>query len=221
MNMPFNIETASNAELDAIIAQRDCAPVLDPRDPMKSARQLIDEHFRDGGHQTLYRHRGTYWHFSGCRYHPIDEERIRRVIWCFSREHEFINKNGTAVSFKPTLARVTNVADAVASLCYLDGTIEPPMWLTEKSEVPTAQEFLPVANGLLHLPTAQLLPASPAYFATSGSEVTFNPSAPAPIHWLQFLSELFGSDNTSVELLQDWAGYCFKREPINKRSCSL
>ena len=218
--MPFNIETASNAELDAIIAQRDCAPVLDPRDPMKSARQLIDERFRDGGHQTLYRHRGTYWHFSGCRYHPIDEERIRRVIWCFL-EGARTYKQKRYCRFVQTDTGTSHQRGRCGGVLVLPRRHDRTAYVADgRVGRPTAQEF-PVANGLLHLPTAQLLPASPAYFATSGSEVTFNPSAPAPIHWLQFLSELFGSDNTSVELLQDSAGYCSDREPPNKRSCSL
>src|SRR5262249_39790105 len=95
--------------------------------------------------------------------------------------------------------------DALASRCNLDSRIDPPHWL-DHAEQPDAKEFLPVTNGLLHLPTRRLFPAMPTYFGLNASDVVFDHDAPEPKQWLRFLHDLFGDDHDTITSLQEWFG---------------
>jgi putative DNA primase/helicase len=67
--------------------------------------------------------------------------------------------------------------------------------------------MLPLANGLLHLPSRELYPLTPDYFGLTASDVAFDPDAPEPKHWLAFLSDLWSQDAEAIVTLQDWFGY--------------
>ena len=72
--------------------------------------------------------------------------------------------------------------------------------------MPSASEFLACANGLLHLPSGKLHPATPDYFCLTASEVEYDPAAKAP-QWSAFLRELLEKDQQAIDALQDWCGY--------------
>jgi putative DNA primase/helicase len=67
-------------------------------------------------------------------------------------------------------------------------------------------ELFACANGLLHLPTGKLYPASPDFFCVSASRVKYDRKAKAP-RWEKFLCALFDKDRQSKQLLQHWFGY--------------
>jgi putative DNA primase/helicase len=171
---------------------------LDPKDPLRSARQFISKRFITDGVRTLYRHRGAFWSWTNS-YYLLEflEEATQRVK---------VGEEWLTVPFKPNRARVSDVAAALIAVCQLDSAIEPPSWLTAGSMLP-ANEFLACGNGLLHLPTGTLHPPSSFYFNLSASEVIFDPTAPEPAQWLNFLKELFGDDQEQIDLLQDEFGY--------------
>ena len=180
---------------------------LDPRDPMQTARQLLADGFDLDGQQTLYRHRQGFFKFSASSYRPVDDETIRTEIWEYLDSAVKLEA-GAYNRFKPTKTRVEDVFAALSSLCNLDGMVVPPVWLDEDIARAPADEFVPVANGLLHLPSGKLFPPSPNYFAVGGSAVAFDVRAPQPTNWLKFLHDTFGDDRLSIDLLQEWMGYC-------------
>ena len=118
-----------------------------------------------------------------------------------------LEQHGTYARIKPQRDLVDNVVDALKGFCHLDRASETPGWLDNAQAHPPAAEFLPVANGLLHLPTGKLQPPSPLYFGCAGSGVRYDPNPPEPRQWLKFLDDLFGDDSASIELLQDMIGY--------------
>src|SRR6516164_4262648 len=160
------------------------AVILDPRDPMQAARALVAARFRNGGHQLLHRHRGTFWRFQANHYALADQEAVRAEAWRFLERARRRGANGKLVPFKPNRARVSDVLDALAGVCSLDNQIDPPIWLDGGDELPPAAEMVAIDNGLLHLPTGELYPPTPAYFGLSASEVAFDPDAPNPKRWL-------------------------------------
>jgi putative DNA primase/helicase len=180
--------------------------VLDPRDPMATARELLTAQFTDD-HRLLH-HRGAFWRFAKNHYVSADTETIRAAIWTFLEYALQIGKKKTTSPFKPTRARVSDVIDALSAVCNLDSRIEPPAWLDSADiDLPDASEMLPVANGLLHLPSGDLYDPTPDFFGLSASEVAFDPDAPEPTHWLAFLADLFDKDEEAITTLQDWFGY--------------
>jgi putative DNA primase/helicase len=195
----------------------DAIATLDPKNPMRSARQLVRASFVDGnGHQLLHHHRGSFWQFAGNYYTPADDETVRTAAWKFLESAKQVSKKGSG-PFKPTSGRVSNVLDALAAVCNLDSLIDPPAWLGDAGNLPPACEMLPVANGLLHLPSGELYPVTPAHFGLAASEVVFDPDAPEPAHWHAFLQDLFDGDTESIATLQDWFGYVLSSDTAQQK----
>lgn len=63
-------------------------------------------------------------------------------------------------------------------------------------------DFLPCANGVLHIPTKSLLPHTPDIYATSRLDFDYDPSATCPnfLHALEAIPE-------AADFLQEFAGY--------------
>jgi putative DNA primase/helicase len=125
--------------------------------------------------------------------------------------------NNKTVPFKPNRARVSDVLDALNSVCSLDNLTDPPTWLDGAGELPAAREMFPVANGLLHLPSGELYPPTPSYFGLTASDVVFDPDAPEPKHWLAFLSDLWKQDAEAIVTLQDWFGYTLSSDTSQQK----
>jgi putative DNA primase/helicase len=186
--------------------------ILDPRDPMQAARALVAARFVNDDHRLLHRHRGTFWRFQASHYAFADQETVRAEVWTFLEQAQRRGQDNKLVPFKPNRARVSDVLDALASACSLDNRIDPPTWLNGANELPAAAEMLPLANGLLHLPSGELYPLTPDYFGLTASDVAFDPDASDPQHWLAFLGDLFETDVQAIATLQDWFGYALSPE---------
>ena len=138
--------------------------ILDPNDPMRCARAMVDRLYTlDDGQRTLRRYRGEFWQWARTHYRSIDNEMINSAIWDFLDKVQRPGKDGKTSPFKPSKTIVANVHDALAAICQLDSFIEAPAWLT-KGEHRPASEFIAVANGLLHLPTRKLIDPTPSFF---------------------------------------------------------
>jgi putative DNA primase/helicase len=193
------------------------AVILDPRDPMQAARALVAAHFVNDDRRLLHRHRGTFWSFDTNHYVLDDQETVRAEVWQFLEQAQRRGDNGKLVPFKPNRARVSDVLDALASVCNLDGRIDPPAWLAGADDLPPATEMLALGNGLLHLASGDLYPPTPSHFGLTASDVAFDPDAPDPKHWLAFLGDLFGADEGAIIALQDWFGYALSPDTSQQK----
>ena len=187
----------------------DGAPVLDPRDPMASARRLMDAIYKVGDIPTLRHWRDGFYQWVGTHYREIDRAAIEAVVWRFlDRAMRVADKDGTLEPFQPNRARVGDVSAALAALCNLPAHVDPPSWLDDVGAPPVeADQLTPVANGLLHLPTGVLYAPTPVFFNLNAAGVAFDPDAPEPAEWLRFLDQLWPGDRQSIETLQDIFGY--------------
>ena len=52
------------------------------------------------------------------------------------------------------------------------------------------------------------LPATPSLFTFNALDFDYESDPEPPERWIRFLEQVFGDDIESVELLQDWMGYC-------------
>jgi putative DNA primase/helicase len=190
--------------------------VLDPRDPMHIARTLVAAQFMNDDHRLLHRHRGTFWRFQGNHYVLADQETVRAEVWRFLEHAQRLGKKNKPEPFKPNRSGISNVLDALNSVCGLDYRIEPPAWLDGADDMPAASEMFAVANGLLHLPSGELYPPTPDYFGLTASDVAFDPNAGEPKHWLAFLSDLW-RDAETIVALQDWFGYALSPDTSQQK----
>ncbi|MBQ8921038.1 MAG: hypothetical protein IJ060_02630 [Oscillospiraceae bacterium] len=62
-------------------------------------------------------------------------------------------------------------------------------------------------NGIIDLRTGELLPHDREAYLTKQCPVAYNPDAPEPKLWLQFLSDIFGGDPYLLDYIQKCVGY--------------
>jgi putative DNA primase/helicase len=172
---------------------------------MPSARALVAELHTEDGQRLIHHHRGEFHRWNGRCYRPLDAETVRAGVWHYL-EDALRPAGPRLVPFQPTRARVGNVLEALAAVANLPGSVQPPAWLDDKDR-PRALDILPVDNGLLHLPSGELLPATPAFFGFNASGVRYDPQAPPPARWLRFLDEVFEDDDEAKTALQECFGY--------------
>jgi putative DNA primase/helicase len=200
--------------------------VLDPRDPLPSARALVRQAFTQSDVRILHHHRGAFYRWTGAYYRPVDTNTITAMTWTFLERALVLadkKKKKQKQPFKPNRARVGDVLAALAAVCNLPADIEPPAWLTTVTPAsknfarPEAAELLPVQNGLLHLSSGALYPPTPHFFGLNSTDVTFDPNAPHPAEWLAFLRELWPDDAESIATLQEWFGLCLTTDTSHQK----
>jgi putative DNA primase/helicase len=125
--------------------------------------------------------------------------RYTEHAWYWARQGDKLVEKGWA----PTRHKVSDVLDALASVCELDGAQNQPAWLDDRSSGP----IVACANGLLEVTTGVLLPHTAAFFNQTRVPFDYSPEAPEPQRWLQFLSEIFEDNAASIAALQEWFGY--------------
>jgi P4 family phage/plasmid primase-like protien len=92
-------------------------------------------------------------------------------------------------------------------------TMKPPCWLAlEMAENYRALDIIPMKNGLLHLPTRELLQHTPAFFCLTTLPIAYDANAPEPTRWLKFMDEITASKDGEarphlVDSLQEAIGY--------------
>ena len=207
-------------EVEPQVLDMDQPLILNPRAPMAIARQFVAAKYTVDGQPTLYRYRNEFFAFAESSYRVIDNATIRAEVYSYL-ECAYTGNPDTYTRFKPKKSIVDNVIDALHAICNLDNSVETPTWLDGAVAQPAAIEFLPVSNGLLHLPTGELCPASPLYFGIGSSEVMYNPNAPEPRVWLKHLDEVFDGDVGSLDVLQDMMGYLLGQDTSQQKIMML
>lgn len=193
------------------------APILDPRDPMPSARALLKDKFTACGSPTMHHYRGTFWRWNGACYRDADKDSVQAAIWRYLDGAKRYGKEGEKIDFQPNRGEVENVAAAFRAVCNLPGHVEAPAWLEDQGDVPAAGEFLAVQNGLLHLASGDVYPPTPTYFCLNSTGIKYSADAPEPTEWLRFLNLIWPSDPRSIETLQDIFGYLLSTDTSHQK----
>ncbi|MFZ1425343.1 MAG: phage/plasmid primase, P4 family [Geminicoccaceae bacterium] len=184
--------------------------ILDPSDPLSSARRFVElVHMHRLG-RTLYRHAGSFWTYTGTHYRELPAEELRAALYPFlavAKRRVRSSKNGKIelAPFKPTTSKVSQVIDALAAHAFLAAGYAMPAWLDDRAALPP-RELVPLANGLLHLPTGQLVAHTPQYFGGYALPFAYNPAAGEPAEWLRFLTSIWPDDNEARDTLQELMG---------------
>ena len=179
---------------------------LDPSNPLPSARAFIDRNYTDGDHRTLVHHAGQFFGWSGAHYPVVEDAEIRAGLYAFL-ESAVRATEKKLVPFKPTTFKVNTVIDALKAASNLPTSINAPAWLGDASDLPAPAQIVSCRNGLLHLPSLELLPATPTFFGLNAVEFPYLPNAPKPVWWLKFLNQLWPEDPEAVRALQEIMGY--------------
>jgi len=177
--------------------------VLNPAAPLEIAERFKAELFPD----ALHTNDDWLVHRAGA-YRDMEDATMRSILYRDLGKAVVAKKEDGEVVFEPfnpDTTKVNKVLDALKDVAHQPAdTMAPPVWLD--GDGPPPLEIVACRNGLLHVPTGELLPSTPRFYTRNALDLDFDPNAPEPEEWLAFLGEVF-PDRMAAELLQDWFGY--------------
>ncbi|MCA7024388.1 MULTISPECIES: phage/plasmid primase, P4 family [Stenotrophomonas] len=183
-------------------------PVLHPKTPLRSAREFIA---REKPYFLHYN--GDWLAYAAAAYAELEDGTVRRDVYHFLEQaklppSEKQQEAGLAFGgdFQPDTTSVNHVLDALRAVSHRPrDSFNPPCWLV--GEGPPAHELVACRNGLLHLPSGELLEHTPRFFTRNALAFDYDVAAPAPDRWLGFLETLWPEEPEAVALLQEVFGY--------------
>jgi P4 family phage/plasmid primase-like protien len=190
-------------------------------DPHRLARLFLADHHANGL-LTLRWWREEWFRWDGGAYRPVADKELRaelttRIKTDFDRRNREAIGGWDGNGKKPEARKVTgrlvsDTAGALASMAVLPGSREAPFSLNDAPPFP-ADEALACQNVLLHLPAVArgkpvTHPPTPAFFSVNALGYDYDPHAPLPTAWFDFLSRVWPDDSDAINTLQEWFGYC-------------
>ena len=129
---------------------------------------------------------GEWKHYEVGVWTPVAEFLVKRRIMAVLEEAK-------PEGIKPT----SGLLSSVHELSRVELAVADEQWDSD-------QDILVCGNGALHIPTGELLPHSPAHFATGAVPYDYDPDATAPT-WERVLEDVLGKELASF--FQEFAGY--------------
>lgn len=177
--------------------------LLNPDDPLVSARAWIHATDHAG---KLWHRGGIFYRYRAPGYEAIEDAKLREELYAFLELAQRIHpKTGRFVAFQPNRAKVDAVIDALRALCHFAAAQPAPCWLQASEFIPT--ECLAVQNGIVHIPTRELIEPTPDLFTLNALPFGYDEAAPSPERWLRFCDQLWPDDPEPIATLQEFIGY--------------
>lgn len=183
--------------------------ILDPADPLRSANAFLAARYTVDGCVALQRQAGSFYAYDPAAgaYGELDNDSVRADVYAFLKRASTLGSRGSVVPFRPNKPKVDHVLDAIRAVVNLPSAMAQPCWLQNNPAGLDPFDIMACQNGLLHVPSRRLLPSTPEFFTLRGLPFAYDPEAPAPSRWFEFLDELWADDAESVQTLQEWFGY--------------
>ncbi len=187
--------------------------VLSPRSTLPTAEAFVAEFHSHPEGRTLHSYAGALFIWRGNRYVEVDAEALRHRLqpWLHGALRYRFNRRTNSLELVPFESNPGTVKAALETLrahVYLPASTTPPAWLDDRADPPDPRDLLPFPSGTLDLATGRTLPPTPALFNVNAIDFDYVPKPSAAVRWLKFLEEVWGDDTESIELLQEWMGYC-------------
>lgn len=186
-----------------------------PDDPARVAKYMVKaRHTTPQGERTIARWRGSWLTWNGTHWEQVSDADMRARLWDFTANAHYEkvdgrNDNVTVVRWSPTRSKIANLGEATEYVANILDTLDAPGWLTDAATRPDPRDLIPMANGLLHVPTRKVLPPTPTMLNLSSLPYVYDgATAGSPTALLGFLATVWPDDPDSIALLQEWFGYC-------------
>jgi putative DNA primase/helicase len=206
----FDSTSATHEELDAKAAETETKydpslKVSPPGQPMPNVRRFLADQYGHPDCTLLVQQGGQFYGYDGRSWPPIEDPLLRSQLYRFFEPRWFADDKERPKPFAPTMRKIADHADALAALTVISTQTPTPSWFGTGT-VP-GSELISCENGLIHWPTRKLLPHSPKFYVHHAVPFAFDSTAPQPKRWLAFLNQLWGSDQDSIDCLQETFGY--------------
>ena len=192
--------------------------ILDHNAPLLVADSLIQQNFLHQGNRTLQYCSDAFWSWNGIQYVELKEVEIRQTIYAYLRDAKEINRNGHLESFNPDKYKVDLVIDVLRAVCFQrHHPANGAVWLDGR-ENPDPKYLISFSNGIVNIvewlenPMTPLIKHTPLLLNVNSITFNFDPCAPEPTAWLQFLNAIWPNDLESQQVLQEWAGYLLTQD---------
>jgi len=187
--------------------------VFSPAHTLPTAEAFVKQFYCHENLPTLICFAEILMEWRGNRYVEVEDTAMKNRLqeWLHNALQYECNRRTTQqelVGFPSNPTTVRSALESLKALVHIPRTTPCPSWLKESKDQPPVDELIACRSSLLHLPTMQQLPATPHFFSTCGLDFDHDADAPEPMNWHAFLHQLFDGDMESLELLQDWFGYC-------------
>jgi putative DNA primase/helicase len=176
----------------------------------------------DGRGRTLHHYAGMNMAWRHSRYVELEDNAMRHQLLPWLHAAVRLSYDAESQAFVPedfpaNPNTVRAALDSIQAHTHLPATTVSPSWLTNNENQPDPREIVPCRSSLLHLPTRTTLPPTPAFFSVNALDYDPDPHAAPPDNWFRFLHQLFDGDIQSLELLQDWFGYCLTGDTTQQK----
>ena len=151
--------------------------VPSPQEPMAVARELVKALYTSPEGFLLRDHRGELYTWDGSSWPEVDRRDVRAAAYTFLEHAKYFHPEDGRKPFAPTRRKIDDVVDALRAVVILDSRVEAPIWITRTSNLPPAREMISMTNGLLHVPTRRLYPATPDCFNHHALPFAYDPKA--------------------------------------------
>jgi putative DNA primase/helicase len=173
----------------------------EPANPRQVALQIIAT-AEDSGAPLRY-WKTLWFQWCGTHYRRLSVEDVRDELYDMLADAQYADARGNPLPWKPTENKLNQVIDAMRGLTKVPAEAQPPCWIDGSHD---SRTVIPCANGLLRISDRKLMTFNAAYFNLFAVPYRFDSEADYP-RWRRFLTEVFGDDVESIELLQDWFYY--------------
>jgi putative DNA primase/helicase len=194
--------------------------IIAPDAPYDTARLFRSVNYMAGDHPTLFYHRAGFYLWSGTAYPELAADDLRACLYEFLDQCVSLDRKDQPQPFKPNKTLVANILDGLQAAANLPSTVVAPAWLNFVPDLDPA-DIIACANGLLHLPTLDLVPHTPVFFAHNALNFAYDPASPPPTQWLQFLIQLWPDDPGSIDTLQEIFGLCLTTDTRHQKAFLL
>ncbi len=200
--------------------------VLSPRRTLPTAEAYAHEFNQHSDGRTLHGYGGVLMEWRGNRYCQVEEEWLeqRLLPWLHKALRYLLNKQTgemELVDFESNPTTVKQALETIRAFVHLPASTVSPSWLGSGKDRPPALELLPCKSMNLHIPSGQVLAPTPALFTINALDFDYDPNPEPPERWVKFLEQLFGDDLESVDLLQEWMGYCLTGDTSQQKMLLL
>jgi putative DNA primase/helicase len=186
--------------------QADTQHVEPPGRPYANAKLFLQARYGHPRHPLLVNQGGEWYRWDGSCWPVHDQGQLRAELYDYFEHAFYDGPKGEPTPFDPARRKIDDLVDALKSLVHIPVDTPTPAWLGKVSNAP-AEEVVACSNGLVHVPTRNLYPHTPIYYAHHAVPFEFVPNAPEPTHWNDFLHDLWGDEVESIQALQEIFGY--------------
>jgi putative DNA primase/helicase len=174
-----------------------------PSEPMAVARLLVEMHCLHQEVLTIRCWGGCWWTWRTTHWGEVPERTVRSLLYHYTENAIYLDAKGVPMPWAPTRRRVGDLLEALAAICILPQDFAQPCWLDGRR----SGQIVAAANGLLDVDSRVLYEHTPLYFSTVSVPFPYDPAAPEPHRFLEFLGELWPQETAAVDALQEWFGY--------------